>query len=162
VPHRVSLGWLAVLAGVWWVLAFPRTDAWGAGGLAVLVGVLLHTALGGRAGGRLHVRGAVAFAPFFLAQSIRGGFDVARRALTPSLPLAPAFLEFRTRLPEGAPRVLFVNCISLLPGTFSAEVTGERVKVHLLAREDGAEERLARLEAKVAGLFGLSIPERAG
>jgi multicomponent Na+:H+ antiporter subunit E len=153
-----------VLGLVWWILALPRTDAWGAGALALLVGAGLHAALGGRSGARLHPAGLVAFVPFFLDQSFRGGFDVARRALSPSLPVAPAFLDYRTRLPEGPTQVFFVNCVSLLPGTFSARFQEGELRVHLLTDDGSGPERLKRLEEKVAGLFGvgLELPPREG
>jgi multicomponent Na+:H+ antiporter subunit E len=143
---------------VWGILALPRTDAWIAGAVAVAAGGLLHTGLGGRRGLRVRLPGLVAFIPFFLSQSLRGGADVARRALSPSLPLDTGFLRYRTRLPQGPARILFVNCISLLPGTFSAELRDGAIRVHLLTRDDEAPRRLARLEGKVAGLFGIILP----
>jgi multicomponent Na+:H+ antiporter subunit E len=150
--RRISLPWLLVFAVVWWILALPRTDAWMAGALAVALGGLLHTGLGGRTG-----TGLLGFIPFFLGQSLQGGADVARRAFSPSLPLETGFLRYSVRLPEGPPRVLFVNCISLLPGTFSAEFDGRSIEIHLLARDHGLRNRLERLEEKVARLFGVPL-----
>jgi multicomponent Na+:H+ antiporter subunit E len=147
---------------VWWILALPRTDAWVAGALAVLVGVGLHAALGGPTGARLSPLGLLAFIPFFLDQSFRGGFDVARRAFAPSLPVAPAFLDYRTRLPAGPAQVFFVNCISLLPGTFSARVEAGEIRVHLLTDDGSGPQRLRRLETKVASLFGLRLDALSG
>ena len=155
--RRISLPWLLVFALVWWILALPRTDAWMAGALAVGLGVLLHTGLGGRTGTRLRVGGLLGFLPFFLGQSLQGGADVARRAFSPSLPLDTGFLRYPVRLPKGPPRVLFVNCISLLPGTFSAEFDGRSIEIHLLARDDGLRQRLERLEEKVARVFGVPL-----
>lgn len=159
--RRISVPWLLVFALVWWILAFPRTDAWLAGALAVTLGVLLHTGLGGRTEARIRLSGLLGFIPFFLGQSIQGGTDVAFRALSPSLPLATGFLRYPLRLPEGPPRVFFVNCLSLLPGTFSAAFQGQSIQVHLLARDDGIRERLERLEEKVARLFGVPLGERS-
>jgi multicomponent Na+:H+ antiporter subunit E len=155
--RRISLPWLLVFAVVWWILALPRTDAWMAGALAVALGGLLHTGLGGRTGTRLRGGGLLGFIPFFLGQSLQGGADVARRAFSPSLPLETGFLRYSVRLPEGPPRVLFVNCISLLPGTFSAEFDGRSIEIHLLARDHGLRNRLERLEEKVARLFGVPL-----
>lgn len=160
--RRISFTWLLVLALVWWILAMPRTDAWIAGGFAVALGMLLHTGLGGRGGERLRFRGLLGFLPFFLVQSLRGGIDVARRALSPSLPLSTGFLRYPIRLPEGPSRVFFMNCISLLPGTFSARLEGSALQVHLLAEDDGIGGRLALLEEKVAALFGHALERREG
>jgi multicomponent Na+:H+ antiporter subunit E len=156
--NRISPYWIAIGALVWWMLAAPRWDAWIAGGVAVSVGALLHAGLGGRSGARLRLLGLLSFLPYFADQSLRGGIDVARRALSPSLPLQPGFLDYRIRLPAGPERVFFVNCISLLPGTFSAAFRDRELTVHLLASDPGGDEgRLRRLEAMVAGLFGVEL-----
>jgi multicomponent Na+:H+ antiporter subunit E len=160
--RRISFTWLLVFALVWWVLALPRTDGWVAGGLAVALGTLLHTGLGGRSGERIRLRGLLGFIPFFLVQSLRGGADVARRALSPSLPLATGFIRYRIRIPEGPSRVFFMNCISLLPGTISARLQDRSLQVHLLAEDDRVAGRLSLLEEKVAALFGHSLTPGGG
>ncbi|MFO7893669.1 MAG: Na+/H+ antiporter subunit E [Longimicrobiales bacterium] len=152
--RRTSFFWLSVLIAAWWLLTAPDL-AWEAGLLAVIVGALLHYGLGGRGAARLTVPGLLRFLPFFLHQMVRGGLDVSRRALSPSLPLAPDLFHFRTGLPEGLPRVFFINAISLLPGTFSAQVDRDDITVHRLDSAMVPEARLRTLEAKVAGLFGL-------
>lgn len=157
--RRLSPVWALTCALVWWVLAAPRTDAWVAGAIAVVLGVAIHTALGGRRDTGIRPVALPAFVPFFLWQSVRGGLDVARRAFTPSLPLAPGFIDYRVGLPEGPARVFFVNCISLLPGTFSADLQGRMLRVHLLADDGSGQERLVDLEARVGRLFGASFSE---
>lgn len=159
--RRISPGWLAIYTLVWLLLAWPRTGAWGAGAVAVAAGVLLHVGLGGRSGARLSVSGVARFVPFFLLESVRGGIDVSRRALAPSVPVAPDLLRYAVRLPEGPPRIFFLNAISLLPGTFSAWLEGNVITVHRLSRERGSEVLLRMLEDRVAGLFGLD-PAGAG
>ncbi len=141
----------------WWILAGPGVEGWWAGLLAVGVGVFLHGALGGADPTRIRLQGLPTFVPWFLAQSVRGGADVARRALAPGLPLEPGFLRYGARLPEGPARVFFVNCISLLPGTFSADLEGDVVRVHLLAEPELGPARLAALERRVARLFGVPL-----
>lgn len=153
--RRVSPPAALLLALVWWVQSFPRTDAWLVGTLAVAAGVLLHMGLGGRQAPFPRPRGVLAFAPFFLDRMVRGGLDVSRRALAPSLPLDPDFIRYRTRLPPGLVRVFFINAISLLPGTFSAGVDDDQITVHRLDPALAPEDTLETLEEKVAGLFGL-------
>jgi multicomponent Na+:H+ antiporter subunit E len=53
----------------------------------------------------------------FLRQSIVSGFEVAWRALDPSLPLRPGFVTYSLRLPPGGSRSAFCAFSSLLPGT---------------------------------------------
>jgi multicomponent Na+:H+ antiporter subunit E len=98
-----------------------------------------------------------AFAWFFLVESLRGGLDVARRALHPRLPLAPRFVSHVMRLPAGQPRTLMVSVVSLLPGTLSADLRGDgTLLVHVLAEEAAAS--VPRLETHVARLFGVDAP----
>ena len=70
----------------------------------------------------------IPFAGYFLRESLRGGWDVARRALSPALPMSPALVRFLLRLPPGSARWLFCNTISLLPGT---AVVAIRARKHL-------------------------------
>lgn len=154
-----GLLWLvAALVGVWWILAAPLGESWGAGLLAVAVGVGISRALRGKPGtGRLRPRALLGFAPWFVGEAVRGGVDVSRRALSPSMPLAPGTAKLEVRLPEGPARVFFVNSISLLPGTFSAALDGAELTVHLLTVRAGAEDRLRSLEERVADLFGVDL-----
>jgi len=154
---RISLGLLLALAGAWWMLTAPEGGGRMAGVVAVLLGVLLHAALGGSRRVRLRPVGLISFLPFFVDQSVRGGVDVARRAMAPGLPVSPGFIDYRVGLPEGPSMAFFVNCISLLPGTFSAQLEGRVIRVHLLARSGEVVERLDALEKKVAGLFGVEV-----
>lgn len=164
---RISLGWTIAFAALIWTLLAPHGIGWGlvvVGGASLAGAVALHAALGGVREPGISLFRLAQFAPWFLVQSVRGGVDVARRAFTPSLPLAPDFTLYRLRLPEGPARVLFVNTISLLPGTFSARMEGDDLRVHLLADDGNATRRLADLEVRVGRLFpaALASPEGPG
>lgn len=152
--RRISLTGLIFLSTIWLVLAGTGADAWIPGVVAVAFATFLHVGLGGAGDQRISLRGAVGFLPFFLGQSLRGGMDVARRALSPSLPLAPTFLHYSMRLPTDAAKVLFLNTVSLLPGTFSARLDGDELTIHLLADDASGLDRVRRLEERVARIFG--------
>lgn len=159
---RISTARVVLLATAWWALAAPAAaDAWIVGGFAVLVGALLHGALGGGRRVRIRLKGLAVFLPFYLNAVLRGGFDVSRRALAPALPVAPGLLPYRIRLEDGPARVFFVNAISLMPGTFSADLSGERLTVHLLADDGRVEARIRALEERVAALFDLRLADHA-
>lgn len=96
------------------------------------------------------------FLGYFLRESLRGGVDVASRALRPSLPIAPHLFEHRLTLPPGMPRTVMVSVVSLLPGTLSVTIDADgRLLVHALASQ-GAED-VAELERRVAHLFSLDL-----
>jgi multicomponent Na+:H+ antiporter subunit E len=54
-----------------------------------------------------------------LIQSVVAGFDVARRALDPRLPLNPGVIRYDAASPLGPVRAVFSAMIGLVPGTVS-------------------------------------------
>ncbi len=146
----------AFLAFFWWTLTGGDRSSWWFGAAVVIIATLVSLAMH-RAGPSVRLGGLMFFIGFFLWQSLRGGADVAVRAFDPRLPLAPAFVTYRLRLPPGAARMLMVGSVSLLPGTLSVEVEDERLQVHALTAGPAIEESLRRLEDAVAGLFGLRL-----
>lgn len=94
------------------------------------------------------------FFAWFLRESLRGGIDVAARALHPRLPIEPCLVEHRMALPDGMPRTVMMSVLSLLPGTLSADLRADgRLTVHALAPE--ALAGVVQLERRVAQLFSL-------
>jgi multicomponent Na+:H+ antiporter subunit E len=142
-----------LLLGVWFAL----------NGFSLFVVGLLAAAAGGALAGALATERAYAIGPvrlaafltFFLLSSLRGGLDVAWRAIQPSLPIQPALLRIRHGLPAGQPRTLFVSVLSLLPGTLSADLVegGETLIVHVLTDEAGAS--VEELRDRIRRLFAL-------
>jgi multicomponent Na+:H+ antiporter subunit E len=164
--HRVegaSLGRLAARAAMfgllWWILTGGQPNSWLLGLPALMIASLASLVLRAPAGWRWRWSGALRFAGFFLAESLRGGLDVARRALASRMALRPAVLSYRLRLDAGAARVFFVNAASLLPGTLSADLEDDQVLLHVLDASADIQSELSALENRVAGMFGLSSRE---
>jgi multicomponent Na+:H+ antiporter subunit E len=108
--------------------------------------------------GRLRPLGLLRFLGFFAYESVLGGIDVARRAFAPgAVPVDPVFVERRLRLPTEASRLLLTGCLSLLPGTLSAELDDRRLVIHVLDNEMSWESTLDALEERVADLFGIPL-----
>jgi multicomponent Na+:H+ antiporter subunit E len=107
----------------------------------------------------LRWRGLARFVPFFLGTSALGGVDVARRALDPRQAIAPELVEYRLRLPLGAPRSVFTATVSLLPGTLSAELEDDRLTIHVLDRRMPVRRTLSLLESHVAALYGIELDD---
>jgi multicomponent Na+:H+ antiporter subunit E len=143
----------ALFAALWWVLTEGATGGWLLASLAVIsataTGVALR--LPGPAGA-WSVSGALRFVPFFLRQSLAGGLDVSRRALHPGLPIDPDFTEYGVSLPDDGSRVMLAAVISLLPGTLSVRLSGDRLLVHVLDRSLPAHETLRELERRIGEL----------
>lgn len=149
-----------VLTLVWWVLAGTLTRGLPAGLLGVAFGVWLYVSLDDRdeRGGGFRPLGLAGFLPYFAWRSVQGGWDVSRRALSPSMPLNPTLLHHELSLPPGPSRVFFTNALSLMPGTVGADLREDSLVVHLLVGGPGAEHRVRHLEAKVGRLFGVDEP----
>lgn len=156
-PRPRRLAWAAeafvALFAVW--LALNGLTAWPLGLAVAALGAALGAAFAPGEARALRLARVPGFAAFFLRESLRGGLDVARRALHPRVPLSPHFVERALRLPPGPPRTLMVSLVSLLPGSLAADLDAERnrLRVHLLAGRNAAE--LDALEARIAALFGL-------
>ena len=156
-----SVAFRAVLfALLWWILTEGATNSWLVGVPVVLLAVLASEVL--LPGVSWSLPGAVRFVPFFLWHSLYGGVDVARRALHPRLPISPELFDYRWRLPPGLPRVFMANTVSLLPGTLSAELDEEHLRVHVLDQTGTFVSGLAVVEARVARLFGLRLVADGG
>jgi multicomponent Na+:H+ antiporter subunit E len=65
----------------------------------------------------------------------------------------PGFVRYPLRLENPSARVFFVNGISLLPGTLSADLRADVIHVHVLDLRSDTLTGLRRLEHRVADLF---------
>ncbi|WP_179957462.1 Na+/H+ antiporter subunit E [Exilibacterium tricleocarpae] len=163
---RAWLPRLAIFAALWWLLAEGVAASWTVGAVAVLgaswLSLLLATRLApattATSAAGISAIGLLRFIPYFLYQSLRGGLDVARRALRPDLPVSPGFIEYRLQwLPDTGARLFFMNIISLLPGSLSVEFDADGGVVHLLNKENLDTQELRECERRVALLFGIDV-----
>lgn len=97
--------------------------------------------------------GLARFLPYFFWNSLRGGVDVATRALNPRLPIDPAVLRYEVSLDSAEARVLMANTVTLLPGTLSADLQGNVLLVHVLNASGPITNSLVTLESRIADLF---------
>ncbi len=143
-----SLVWFVLTGydGAGWIIGFP----------AVLLAACLSLLLSPSPGISISLVGACRFIPFFLRQSTLSGIDVMRRALSPRPVINPGLVSYSTFLPEGAARVFFVNTISLLPGTLSADLHDNRVTVHTIDRDQPIWANMQNLELHIAVLLRVS------
>ena len=159
-PGFARAGWCAVpLALLWAALNPGDPKSWLVGIPVVVCATVVSLRLQSPVPRRFSVLCALRFAVFFIHQSFRGGWDVAKRALSPAMPLNPALLTYRLRLRDEPAQVLLVNVISLLPGTVSAGLENGVVTLHAL---DGGPATLAEtkaLEDRIAALYSLVLDD---
>lgn len=146
---------IVFLVGVWYVLVDGSPRALLSGVLAVIAGHAAWWLLSAdRRPTGLRPSRLVGFLSYFGWQSVLGGWDVSRRALTPTLPLRPELLTHPLTLSSLESRIFFTNALSLLPGTIGADLHGDELVVHLLVGGAEATTRTRELERRVALLFG--------
>ena len=142
------LVWLGL---VWLVLTGADAKGLAVGALAVPAATWLSLRLMPAQRSMLVWR-LVVHLPSFVAGSVLGGLDVARRALAPNMLIKPGWVEVPARLPDGG-RVLLGAELSLMPGTLAAGMRGDRLLVHLLDTEAGFERAIPREEAAIAAMM---------
>jgi multicomponent Na+:H+ antiporter subunit E len=147
----------ALFAVLWWALTGGATDAWGIGAVSVAAGVAVSLRLSPPSGAGLSVPGLLAFALFFIAQSLRAGLQVAALALGPRLLLEPAMVTIRLRLSGERERAVLLATLNLLPGTLVAGGNRTHIRVHLLDGRQPFEEEVRAAETRVARLFKAAL-----
>lgn len=168
VPSRTSIGQrrrigLTTLsmrafgyAALWAILSGGR--GWGIG-VPVIVLSAIASAFVSPAN-RWSLKGVARFVPYFFWNSLRAGVDVAARALNPALPIDPTVLRYEMQLDSTAARIVMANTVTLLPGTLSADLQGNVLRVHVLNASANFMDMLDTLERRVADLFPQDCKER--
>jgi len=146
---------LSIFLLIWWILTNGVTSSWWFGVPAVLLALITSLVL--MPPMHLVWFECIKFIPFFIKNSFVGGIDVAWRAFHPRLPITPALIEFPMRLPAGLSQVFMANIVNLLPGTLSASLDRNIMKVHVLDSENDFMTELDQVEQSVARVFGISL-----
>lgn len=140
-------------AGFWWMLSEGHPDGWLPGGVAVAAATWASWRWLAPDRSGIRPGGLPGFVGFFLWNSVRGGVQVAAMALRGPAALQPALVEFPMILPAGAPRVLLINSLSLMPGTLGVDMDDSRLRLHVLDRRLPVVAEAQALEAVIARLF---------
>jgi multicomponent Na+:H+ antiporter subunit E len=61
---------------------------------------------------------------------VRANLDMARRVLSPSLPIRPKIVRVSTSLRSDLGRLVLANSITLTPGTLTVDVEDDALEVH--------------------------------
>ncbi|MFN2301957.1 MAG: Na+/H+ antiporter subunit E [Gammaproteobacteria bacterium] len=135
--HILSLG--AVLIALWLLLSgiyYPLFFFFALASTALVLWIAARMDVADHEGVPVHL-GLRTFSywPWLSWQMFKSNVDVARRVLSPSLPISPCSFEVKAlqRTPLG--RTIFANSITLTPGTVSMTIEGDRILVHALTEE---------------------------
>ncbi len=108
--------------------------------------------------GHLRLLALIGFVPHFLWQSVLAGVDVARRALSPRMPLAPGLVDVPVGFPPGLARNEFVSIVSLMPGSLPVGEAEASVVFHSLDTAVPLAPQIAEEEKRLRG--ALVVGER--
>lgn len=80
---------------------------------------------------------------YFFIALVRANLDMARRILSPSLPINPGIVEVQTTLESPLGRMLLANSITLTPGTLTVDLKEDRLLIHWINIPEGVDMRTA-------------------
>jgi multicomponent Na+:H+ antiporter subunit E len=73
----------------------------------------------------------IAFIPVYAWELLKANWDVAKRALSPSLNIKPGIVKIETDLKSDYGLAMLANCITLTPGTISMDIVEENNKCYM-------------------------------
>jgi len=88
-------------------------------------------------GGRFWV-----YMPWLMKEILVANLHVAKIILTPSLPITPIVVRYRSSQETDLGKVIYANSITLTPGTITIGIYGQELEIHSLTwvDVDGREE----------------------
>ncbi|MFT5450150.1 MAG: multicomponent Na+:H+ antiporter subunit E [Gammaproteobacteria bacterium] len=152
----VALG----LCGLWSILT-PADLQSLVVGLPCIALALVTWRWQGTGGAAPRVGALLALIPGFLWQSVHGAVDVSMYAFGLRALPVPSRVCWPLKLAHGKGRLLFMNIISLMPGTLSMRESGDELVVHVLDGANAQDESLAEMERRIEGVFSVSSGSRA-
>lgn len=145
---------LVVFAAIWAIITGADPESWVFGIPSLLLATWVSLLLLPAHPRGLSPWGIMRFIPYFLWGSLRGGLDVAARVLGPRLRIKPGFYRYRVRLRSRAAQVVFLDTLSLLPGTLGANLDEDQTAViHVIDTSVALEPSLKELERLVGNMF---------
>ncbi|MDY6801372.1 MAG: Na+/H+ antiporter subunit E [Bacteroidota bacterium] len=110
-------------------------------GQIIIIGIILSAFIALLFGTNLRVFDELKFTPkalgytfiylmVFLIELIKSNLDVARRVLTPSLPINPGIVKTKTILKSKMGRMILANSITLTPGTLTVDIKDDTLYIH--------------------------------
>ena len=93
---------------------------------------------------------ALAYFPWLMWEIVKSNIDVARRVLSPSLPISPRVIEVRASQKTSAGRVIYANSITLTPGTVTIDLEDDVLRVHALTESSAASLTAGKMDRRVS------------
>lgn len=154
--HAISLA--LVLFALWLLLSghyVPLLIGLGALSVLLVVTIALRMDVVDREGHPIHLSPkALLYWPWLGWEIVKANLDVARRILSPTLPISPTVIRLKASQKSDLGRVIYANSITLTPGTVSIDIDGEHIEVHALTREAAQALRTGDMDRRVTRFEG--------
>ena len=140
------VGLWVMLFAVWLLLSghyTPLPIGFGVGSCALTVYIASRMDVADHEGVPIYLGGRfLLYFPWLLKEILVANINVAKVILSPSLPISPIMVVFRSTQKTDLGRVLYANSITLTPGTITTGVEGDQLEIHALTWQDvdGREE----------------------
>ena len=95
----------------------------------------------------------------FLGELIKSNLDVARRVVTPALPIKPGIVEVKTSLQSPMARMILANSITLTPGTLTVDIQNDQLFIHWIEvktadQQQATEQIVRKFEKYLEKIYG--------
>ena len=96
------------------------------------------------------------YVPWLLWAIAKANIDIARRVLSPRLPIEPNIVRVKASQKTELGQALYANSITLTPGTVTLLVSDDTLTIHALTRESAADLETGEMDRRVTGAEGQS------
>jgi len=96
---------------------------------------------------------AVVYIPWLFLRVVQSSLHLTKLILSPSLPIRPKLISYRSHLQHQGAIVVLGNSVTLTPGTITVEVKGSNLLVHAIDEAAGEDLTSGRMEEKIARVF---------
>lgn len=148
---KMVLGWLIIYSLLWILLAEAEGLAFGAIVVITATCISLYLAPSPPS---FQLRYLPHFVIFFVSEMAIGGWDVARRALAPSLPINPEWVIYSLQDNSERINLTLSALIGLMPGTLSTHYTNQQLSLHILDSSQDWQTVVTKLEQQLIRLMG--------
>ncbi len=101
--------------------------------VAIIISMFTGPLFTRRGGYHLHPKriwGKFVYLYVFFVELVKANVDVAKRVLSPSLPIKPGIVMVKTSLTEDMDKLWLANSITLTPGTLTLDIKDDKLFIH--------------------------------
>lgn len=150
---KIVLGWFIIYSFLWILLAEGAGLAFGV--IVVITSSIISLYLT-PSPPSFRLRYLPHFVIFFVMEMAIGGWDVARRAISPSLPIKPNWVVYSLQDSPEHIKLMLSALVGLMPGTLSTQYKNHQLYLHVLDSTQDWQTGVTKLEQQLIRLMGVT------